>query len=710
MTRSLNVDQAMINKLAGIVLTNLQDENFGVEKLAKEAGMSRVTVHRKIKSFKGQSVSQFIREIRLQKAIKMLEDNEGNVAEIAFKVGFGSPTYFIKCFHDYYGFPPGEARYMKSGEPGDDQAFENSRTGYYKKPDLQTDIKSILKRNHHKNILLVSLGILSLFLIINFLFTPLEPQEKSIAVLPFRNESFDTINLYFINGIMDRITENLQKIRDLRVPSRNSVEKYRYNNTRSASEIARELGVNYILEGSSQRFGNSFSLVVQLIRARGKEKRLWTRSYYRNIREVEDYFKLESEIAQKIATELKAVISSEERQLIEIIPTASLTADDFYQRGREAYSKFWISENNSELKEAEDYYRKALEYDPVFAQAYAGLARIYGNKAYYNTYYSENFLDSVLVLCNLALSLNDKVEEAYIARGNYYLEKGPKDAATLDYKTAIDINPNSWEAYYNMPTEDFVERIENLYKAASINRGTELPAILKELAYVIGRKFGYPEQAKIYYQEALKLDGDSADYYQGLAGLERSQGNYFKDIEYLLKSCKLDSSDIFLYSSLGSTYGLTGQYKEALEYTKIYLDKQPYPLMPEINHESQRIGYAYWMNGDTTKGKYYFNKQIEGCLDQIALVRPGVDEGFVYYDLAGIYAFLGDKDQAFENLRKYNQNKIIYLGMLTWIKTDPLFDNIRDETEFRQIVRDQEAKYQTEHEKVRKWLEDNELL
>jgi AraC-like DNA-binding protein len=133
MTRSLNVDQAMINKLAGIVLTNLQDENFGVEKLAKEAGMSRVTVHRKIKSFKGQSVSQFIREIRLQKAIKMLEDNEGNVAEIAFKVGFGSPTYFIKCFHDYYGFPPGEARYMKSGEPGDDQAFENSRTGYYKK-------------------------------------------------------------------------------------------------------------------------------------------------------------------------------------------------------------------------------------------------------------------------------------------------------------------------------------------------------------------------------------------------------------------------------------------------------------------------------------------------------------------------------------------------------------------------------------------------
>ena len=95
--------------------------------------------------------------------------------------------------------------------------------------------------------------------------------EKSIAVLPFRNESPDTTNAYFINGIMERITTNLQMVKEFRVVSRNSVEKYRNNKIKSTPEIAKELDVSYIIEGSGQKIGNSISVTTQLIKAKGKE-------------------------------------------------------------------------------------------------------------------------------------------------------------------------------------------------------------------------------------------------------------------------------------------------------------------------------------------------------------------------------------------------------------------------------------------------------
>ena len=110
------MDQAFISKLTDIVLANLTDGNFNVEKLAKEAGVSRVTLYRRVRSIKRQDISQFIRSVRLQRSMEMLQNKEGSVADIAFRIGFGSPTYFIKCFHDYYGFPPGEIRKIVNEE------------------------------------------------------------------------------------------------------------------------------------------------------------------------------------------------------------------------------------------------------------------------------------------------------------------------------------------------------------------------------------------------------------------------------------------------------------------------------------------------------------------------------------------------------------------------------------------------------------------
>jgi TolB-like protein len=164
--------------------------------------------------------------------------------------------------------------------------------------------------------------------------------EKSIAVLPFRNDSPNDSTTYFLDGVMEEILSNLQKISDFsRVLSRNSVEQYRNNTSKSTPEIAKALGVNYIVEGSGQKYSNKFVLRVQLITGKN-ERHLWAKSYDREIQQTTDIISVQSEIAQSIAGELKTTVTPEEKQLIEKTPTANLTAYDFYQRGSEESHNF----------------------------------------------------------------------------------------------------------------------------------------------------------------------------------------------------------------------------------------------------------------------------------------------------------------------------------------------------------------------------------
>jgi len=193
--------------------------------------------------------------------------------------------------------------------------------------------------------------------------------EKSIAVLPFKNDSPDTTNNYFIDGLMEEILNNLQIISELRVISRTSVEQFR-DNIKPIPEVARELGVNYIVEGSGQKYGNLFKLRVQLIRA-VREDHLWGESYQKEIFEVEDIFKIQSEIAGAIATELNATITLSEQKSLEKVPTSNLSAYEDYLIGRFHARNL----NKKDLEIAMQYYDLAKEKDPGFALAYAGIGR-----------------------------------------------------------------------------------------------------------------------------------------------------------------------------------------------------------------------------------------------------------------------------------------------------------------------------------------------
>jgi tetratricopeptide (TPR) repeat protein len=153
-----------------------------------------------------------------------------------------------------------------------------------------------------------------------------------------------------------------------------------------------------------------------------------------------------------------------------------------------------------------------------------------------------------------------------------------------------------------------------------------------------------------------------------------------------------------------------GQYKESLKYFKKWLEKSKTQSEGSL-FGMHRIGWAYWKNGYKEEAEYYFNEQINYSNRMKELGRVYGNNARIYYDLAGVYAFMGEKEKAYENLRSYNnQIQIELLWGVSNIRHDPLFDSLRDEPEFQQIVMDLEAKYQAEHERVRKWLEEQGML
>ena len=711
-------DQIFIAKLSEIILANLGNEDFGVNELVKKAGISHYSINRRLKAITNKSIKQFIREVRLQKALEILQNEEVHVSEVAYKVGFGSPAYFNTCFHDFFGFPPGA---IKKGD----------YTGVNEMKPV--NVRDKQKKNERQIIFLFLSGILVTaalaYLTYHIFFissstvtgTSANNQEKSIAVLPFKNLSNTDINQHFIDGVMEEILDNLSKIRDLRVVSRTSVEQYRNNVVKSLPEIARELKVNYIVEGSVKKYDNNFILRIKLIKAGRKETPLWAETYNRAIREPKDIYNIQSQVAQVIATELKAVITPEEKILIEKVPTVNLNALDFYQLAREEERKFSYydltatsailaglnpSEKHS-VEIAEKMYRNALKYDSAFALAYTGLAGIYWRKNYSKEYFSENFLDSVPALANKALSYDDQLPDAHYIIGMYAGEKGNIELAIKHFDKALKLNPNYWLAYYGkgLYEQDYVNAIKNLLEAASRHHGYGLSDILENISYNLSLT-GFSKLARSYILETIKLKPDSTTYYFWQWMYEFA---YEECFEFYKKRYSIDQTDLTTLNFLASYYEVTGQFTESLNFYKKWLARSKEEGRPKIN-EMQRVGYSYSRNGLKDSADLYFNKQIEYCNDAIRLGRY-YGNYTAYYDLAGVYSFTGDKIRAYENLKIFDQKSGRYFfWIIKYIKDDPLFDSIRNEPQFQEIVNNLDVRYQVEHERVRKWLEEQGML
>lgn len=689
------MNKEFIQKITDLVEANLSNEKFGVEDLIREMGMSHSNLHRKLKSITNQTISQFIREVRLKKARELLLNEELTVAEVSYSVGFGSPTYFNKCFHEYFGYTPGELR-LRELSIGDDNHI--------------VEVTAKTKRNWSlKDLLSVALGsvifiVIAASLIVGEVSDPKfgNNKEKSIAVLPFDYLSNDQGKQYLANGVMDAILLNLSKIKDLRVICRTSVEQYR-ETQKSAKVIGKELDVAYLLEGSFLREGDKTRLMLQLIKT-SDEAHVWSNEYDRNW---SDIFSVQSEIAETIASELQAVITPEEKQLIRKIPSTTLTAYDFYQRGNDEISRSGYTDKAA-LTRAQDLFLKAIECDSTFAEAYAGLAWVLWYNNVFKAKYFTNFTDSVLILANKALFYDDELADAYTLRGMCYWETQKIKQANQEYDKAIKLDPNNWKAYAGKGSiskwilEDYTDAIYYWHEAIARNRGEMMPGLLRTLARTY-LDAGFSDIAERYYRESFTLSGDSASYFGDLAFIELCLENFDKALSLANKAYTINPDNVVFLalckSFLGEEKELHVYYEESIK-----LSKKSGEIPVDFAH---RIGYSYLKIGRIKEAEYYLNLQFKYDLESIRLGRYHSSGNYVFYDQAAIYAVWGDKVNAYKNLDELNKKKTFGLWWIPFLKYDPLFENIRNEPRFKAIIKDVESKCKAEHNRTKKWLEES---
>ena len=457
--------------------------------------------------------------------------------------------------------------------------------------------------------------------------TPLP--EKSIAVLPLENLSHDPDNVYFAEGMQDEILARLSKIADLKVISRTSTQKYK-SAPDNLREIAKQLGVGNVLEGSVQKSGDAVRVNVQLINALN-DAHLWGDVYQRKLT---DIFAVESDIAKTIADTLQAKLTGAEKQLIAAQPTTDLTAYELYLKGR----SLWSKRGGENLRQAIGFYEQAIARDPKYALAYSGLAEAYAILPAYTTTAPQDAYPTAKAAALKALQLDEKLAEAHTALGSL-LCNGDLDMAgsISEFQRAIALNPNYATAHH------------------WYGNGPLL---------ALGRF----DEAIAESKRAIELDPLSpiinADLGQNLYVARR----YDEAIAQLRKTLEIDPTFYYAHYNLGMALQRKGDVPAAIaEYTKA--QQLSDDLFVQV-----LLAAAKAQSGDKDAAI-----QLLAELEELSQHRY-VPE----YPRTLLYLSLGNRDEA---IRRLEQAIADHESLtITMIKDDPKLDPLRGDPRFEALV------------------------
>ena len=382
--------------------------------------------------------------------------------------------------------------------------------------------------------------------------------EKSIAVMPFDNESTDEENEYFVNGMMEDIRNSLSKIGELRVISKTSTEKYR-KVTLSAQEIGRELLINYLLEGTVQKLGDQLKIHAQLISVENDDH-IWEDTYLRDITDVKEVFEIQSSIAQAIANELKAVITPEEKEQIASIPTENAEAYDLYLKGVYLINQFEIDR----FIQALDRFEQAVELDSNFALAYYGIALSYiYRSSVWGDLSPDKASSGAILNANKALDLNPYLGEAYTILGfSRFHYQWDFEGAEASYLKALKLNPSNSQAIRNYT--DYLNQLER-HEEALTWQNKLLPIDPLSNSWVSEFYLGRFDAAIQTTRENLTMR-PSVESYGNLGFVLLNTGSYQGAIDAQHKALELASRRLpRVLAWLAAAYAKNEQEDEAVE-------------------------------------------------------------------------------------------------------------------------------------------------
>jgi TolB-like protein/Tfp pilus assembly protein PilF len=474
--------------------------------------------------------------------------------------------------------------------------------------------------------------------------------DKSIAVLPFENLSDDKENAYFADGIQDDLLTNLSKIGDLKVISRTSVMPYR-GKTSNVREIGKALGVGSILEGSVRRIGNRVRVNVQLINAENDEH-MWAEDYDRDLTDV---FAIQTDLAQKIANELRAKLSPSEKQQIERKPTENGEA---YLAFVQAHNLQGAYEDFGKLKQSEQLYERAIELDPKFALAFARYSQL-------ESWIVHSFertaarREKTRTLAERALQLQPDLPEAHLAMGfSYYYGDNNYDAALEEFEVAQHGLPNESEAYLAIGAIQrrqgkWAESTANLEKAATLSPNDSW--VLQNLVfnYAMHRNF---DAANKTVDRALQLKPEGFSLWEIKAKLAVSEKGDLSVGEKLLEKAKsIPMSKEEQLKLLGGQVDfllLQRKYEEVLETAQNSSDDLFAAVPGSLAMKYFAIGLAQKGLHDETNARAAFLKAKNICEEQL---KQKPDEPDLHVHLAKLNAWLGDRDAALSEAQRATQ-------------------------------------------------------
>ena len=471
--------------------------------------------------------------------------------------------------------------------------------------------------------------------------------DKSIAVLPFENLSAEKENAYFADGVQDDVLTNLSKIGDLKVISRTSVMPYR-GKASNIREIGKTLGVATILEGSVRRIGNRVRVNVQLINT-ANDEHIWAEDYDRDLTDV---FAIQTDLAQKIASELRAKLSPSEKAQIESKPTDNGEA---YLAFVQAHNLSCAFQDFDKLKQGEQLYERAIELDPKFALAMARYSQL--ESWILHTFdRTPQRREKARSLAERALQLQPDLPEAHLALGySYYYGDNNYDAALKEFEIAQRGLPNESDAYLAIGAIQrrqgkWTESTANIEKSASLNPKDSWP--LQNLAdnYQVLRNFDAANKA---IDRGLNMNPDGVGLWEAKSKLAIAEKGDFSVAEKafaVAKSIPMTNEEkLRIAGARADVFLLERKYEEGLREAESLPDDLFHEFQQHLSGKYFLIGFARKALQDEAGARAAFLKAKDLLEGQL---KGSPDAEDMHIQLAKVLAYLGEKDAALTEARR----------------------------------------------------------